>query len=136
MAAVDPRARDAFDRADELRTLGQDPVVQARRAPILLSEMLTSRLVELVVHGDDLVRSLPPGGPSPLAPDALTLVGEVLLEILLDRGGWDLEVVDERAWLRLACGRVPYSVDAVSAALRPTSLADSVPDLATRLPLL
>jgi hypothetical protein len=136
LAEVDRRARDALDHADELRALGDDPVVQGRRAPILLSEMLTSRLVEIVLHGDDLARSVPPVGPGPVDPTALALVCEVLLEILLDRGGWDLEVVDERAWLQLACGRVPFSVNAAAAALRPRSLADSLPDLGSRLPLL
>lgn len=53
---VDRRARAALDRARELGP--QDVVVQARRGPVLLSTMIASRLTELVVHADDLQRSL------------------------------------------------------------------------------
>jgi uncharacterized protein (TIGR03083 family) len=136
LGEVEAMAQAALDRLDELRRLGDDPVVQARRAPILLSEMVTSRLIELVVHGDDLARSVRLPGPGPLDPQAVTLVGEALLEVLLVRGGWDLEVVDELAWIRLACGRVPLTGASLAAALQPRSTADSLPDLGSRLPLL
>lgn len=53
---VDRTARAALDRARELGPT--DRVVQARRAPVLLSTMLASRIAELVVHADDLQRSL------------------------------------------------------------------------------
>ncbi|MCV2394979.1 maleylpyruvate isomerase N-terminal domain-containing protein [Actinotalea sp. M2MS4P-6] len=137
LRGIDRLSAETFDRLRELRAVGPDPVVQARRAPILLSEMVVSRLVELVVHGDDLVRSRGPWpGPGPLEPGAVQVVSDALLEVLLDRGGWDLEVVDPLAWLRVATGRVPVSVGTVTAALRARSTADSVPDLGSRLPLL
>jgi uncharacterized protein (TIGR03083 family) len=137
LAGLDRLAADAMDRLAELRRAGEDPVVWARRAPILLSEMVGSRLVELVVHGDDLARSVTAvPGPGPLDPAAVDTVAQALLEVLVDRGGWDLEVVDPLAWTRLATGRVPASVPAVAAALRTRSAADSVPDLGGRLPLL
>lgn len=136
LAGIDRLAAEAFDRLAELRGVGPDPVVQARRAPILLSEMVLSRLVELVVHGDDLVRSVGSWpGPGPLEPAAVTAVSAALLEVLLDRGGWDLEVVDDLAWVRLATGRAATH-GAVTTALRARSMADSVPDLGGRLPLL
>ncbi|MEV7973545.1 maleylpyruvate isomerase N-terminal domain-containing protein [Cellulomonas sp. NPDC089187] len=53
---VDQRARAALDRARELGPT--DRVVQARRAPVLLSTMVASRIAELVIHADDLQRSL------------------------------------------------------------------------------
>lgn len=53
---VDARAARAFERLTDLGT--DDRVVQARRGPVLLSTMILSRLTELVVHGDDLHRSL------------------------------------------------------------------------------
>lgn len=53
---VDARVAAAFARLDELGPT--DRVVQARRGPVLLSTMVTSRLTELVVHADDLQRSL------------------------------------------------------------------------------
>lgn len=136
LRAVDAMARAALDHLDELRAAGGDPVVQARRGPILLSEMVLSRLVELVVHGDDLARSTRLEGAGPIDPAALHLVAETLLEIVVDRGGWDLEVVDEIAWVRLACGRVPLGVDTLTAALQARYTSDSLPDLGGMLPLL
>lgn len=132
---LDAMATAALANLDRLRT-GDDPVIQARRAPILLSEMVTSRLVELVVHADDLARSVRLPGPGPLDPEATRLVSQTLLEVLLDRGGWDLEVADELAWVRLACGRVELTGTTLRAALTPRSTADSLPDLGARLPLL
>jgi len=53
---VDALVQRALRRADELGP--DDRVVQARRGPVLLSTMLASRITELVVHADDLQRSL------------------------------------------------------------------------------
>jgi hypothetical protein len=139
LGAVDRRAAAAFAVLDAHR--GDDLVVQARRGPVLLSTMTTSRVVELVVHADDLVRSVhrvagAGPGDDPVEPGALRFVAGALLEIVLARGGWDVSVVDARAWLRLATGRTPYDVDALAAALAPGSAADAVPDLGRMLPLL
>lgn len=136
LPAVDRMVDEALAQLTVLRDLGPDPVVQARRGPILLSEMVLSRLIELVVHADDLARSTRRSGPGPVLPDALALVAETLLEIAVDRGGWHLEIIDPLAWVRLACGRVPFTVDALAAALRPTYASDSLPDLGAVLPLL
>lgn len=142
LAAVDRMVEGAFAQLGVLRDLDVDPVVQARRAPILLSEMLLSRLIELVVHADDLLRStrgapvLTGGAPGPLVPAAVTLVSDTLLEIAIDRGGWQVEVVDELVWIRLACGRVPYTMENLAAALRPAHTAGGLPDLGDALPLL
>ncbi|WP_372593194.1 maleylpyruvate isomerase N-terminal domain-containing protein [Actinotalea sp.] len=138
LRAVDEMAAAAFAQVAALRSGsgGGDMVVQARRGPILLSEMILSRLIELVVHGDDLLRSLPRTTRSPLDPESVDLVAATLLEVLTDRGGWDLEVVDPIAWIRLAAGRVPFGMDTVSAALATRWTSDSLPDLGSRLPLL
>lgn len=136
LTAVDRMAEAAFAQLLVLRDLAPDPVVQARRGPILLSEMLVSRLVELVVHGDDLQRSIPRAGGSPLADDAVRLVADALLEVAVDRGGWTLEVVDPLVWIRLAAGREPYDVDVLASAVRAVHTSDSVPDLGRELPLL
>jgi hypothetical protein len=53
---VDALVGTAFARLDELGPA--DRVVQARRGPVLLSTMVVSRTAELVVHADDLQRSL------------------------------------------------------------------------------
>ena len=136
--ALDGRAARAFEQLLTLRDLDADPVVRARRGPIRLSEMIVSRLVELVVHGDDLVRSLPRPATTwsgPLLPEAVHLVSEALLEVLHDRGGESVEVLEELPWIRLACGRTPYDVGTVATALRPTYTSDGLPDLGARLPL-
>ena len=136
LLAVDAMAAAAFAHLDELRSGAGDVVVQARRGPILLSEMMLSRLIELVTHGDDLLRSTARSGDGPLDPESVDLVAATLLEVLTDRGGWDLEVVDPMAWIRLACGRVPFAMDTLGAGLRTRFASDSLPDLGSRLPLL
>ncbi|HEY5515629.1 MAG TPA: maleylpyruvate isomerase N-terminal domain-containing protein [Pengzhenrongella sp.] len=134
LGAVDRMAATAFARLAELGP--DDVVVQARRGPITLSDMVTSRLIELVVHGDDLARSVPRPGARPVEPDALQLVAQTLLAIVVARGGWSLELVDPLLWVRLATGRVPYDVDRLAEALSAPFTSDSVPDLGRMLPLL
>ncbi|OJV60081.1 MAG: hypothetical protein BGO38_00575 [Cellulomonas sp. 73-145] len=136
---ADARATAALHEAESLGP--DDVVVQGRRAPVLLSTMLVSRILELVVHADDLLRSVrrvrgADAAPDPVDPVALHLVAEELLDIVVARGGWDLEVADARLWLRLAAGRVPYDVDALARALHPRFASDAVPDLGRMLPLL
>jgi uncharacterized protein (TIGR03083 family) len=56
LGRVDALVAGAFE---QLAVLGPvDRVVQARRGPVLLSSMIASRVTELVVHADDLQRSL------------------------------------------------------------------------------
>ena len=138
LPAVDRMAEQAFAQLGVLRDLGRDPVVQARRGPVRLSTLVVTRLVELVVHGDDLVRSTRTAGTAagPLEPGAVGVVAEALLGVLVDRGGPALEVVDPLAWVRLACGRVPADAVAVRSALRPQHPADGLPEVAAWLPLL
>ena len=139
LGSVDRMVEAAFTRLEDLRRAfpdDPDPVVQARRGPIRLSDMVTSRLLELTVHADDLARSTARFGPSPVLPDAARVVADALLEIVVDRGGWDLEIVDELAWIRVACGRVEYSSPAVTVALQARQTSEGVPDLERMLPLL
>ncbi len=133
VAEVDARARAAFARLDELGP--EDLVVQARRGPVLLSTMTVSRVLELVVHADDLARSVP-RGPDPVDPGALALVADALLDIVVARGGWSLEIADARLWVRLAAGRQAYDVDLLAVALQPRYTSDGVPDLGRMLPIL
>jgi uncharacterized protein (TIGR03083 family) len=133
LGAVDQRAQAAFDRLDELGD--EDRVVQARRGPVMLSTMTVSRVLELVVHADDLARSVPRGA-DPVEPGALRLVADALLRIVVARGGWDLEVSDARRWVRLAAGRQRYDVDELALALQARYTSDAVPDLGRMLPLL
>jgi uncharacterized protein (TIGR03083 family) len=135
LAALDRHAEDAFAQLHELRSQAADPVVRTRVADIRLSDLLLSRLLELVVHGDDLDRSLPAVPGDIVNDEALAVVSDALLEVVTERGGWELEVVEPRAWVRLACGRTPLDADAVGAALRPRYTSDATPDLTGVLPL-
>ncbi|EYR63619.1 hypothetical protein N866_19330 [Actinotalea ferrariae CF5-4] len=135
LAALDRHAEDAFAQLHDLRALAPDPVVRTRVAEIRLSDLVLSRLLELVVHGDDLDRSLPEQPGDVVLDEALEVVSDALLAIVTGRGGWDLEVVEPRAWVRLACGRTPRDADTIGAALRPRYTSDSTPDLSGMLPL-
>lgn len=135
LPALDRIADAAFAQLHDLRAAGPDPVVLGRVAPLLLSDMVLTRLLELVVHGDDLDRSLPHVPGDVVLDDALAVVAEALLRVLLEGGGWSLEVVDARTWVRLACGRLPADPATVGAALRPVHTSESLPELGDHLPL-
>ncbi|QJW35780.1 maleylpyruvate isomerase N-terminal domain-containing protein [Cellulosimicrobium protaetiae] len=130
---VEAFAAAGFARLDEL---ADERVVQARRGPITLLDMVRSRVLELVVHADDLARSFPGVRSDPVDRAALDAVAAELLRVVVTRGGWSLEVREPRLWLRLACGRVPYDVDELARALEPVHTSDAVPDLGRMLPLL
>lgn len=140
LAEVDERAQRAFAVLEDLGPDGYR-VVQARRGPISLRDMAMSRLVELVVHAEDLVASLrgvadSTGSSNPIDRTAQRLVAEELLDIVVRRGGWSLEITDPGLWIRLATGRTPYDVDDLARALAPEYTAGGVPDLGRVLPVL
>ena len=140
LESVDALARQALARLDEL-SLDGVVVVQARRGAITLRDMAMSRLIELVVHAEDLVASLKgvvdsAGPANPIDRAAERMVAEELLDIVVTRGGWDLEVVDPGLWIRLATGRARYNVDDLARALTTDYTADAVPDLGRMLPIL
>lgn len=130
---VEAFAAAGFARLDEL---ADESVVQARRGPITLLDMVRSRVLELVVHADDLARTFPGVPADPVDRAALDAVAAELLRVVVTRGGWALEVHDARLWLRVACGRVPYDVDELARALEPVHTSEAVPDLGRMLPLL
>lgn len=139
LPAVDRMVEEALSQLVVLRNLGPDPVVTSRRGPVRLSTLVLTRLLELVVHGDDLARSVPGGAPAtlgPLEPGALQVVAEALQDALCEIGGPDLDVADPLAWMRLACGRIHPTADAVATALHTRHLGDGLPEIADLLPLL
>ncbi len=97
---IDHRTRDegSGDRARVLSTVtqrgeraaeslrapstGGDPVVAARRGPIRWSDFIVTRVMELVIHGDDLARSVPQKGGPIIQRSALQLTVRVLTEML------------------------------------------------------
>ncbi|WP_123307140.1 maleylpyruvate isomerase N-terminal domain-containing protein [Cellulomonas sp. PhB143] len=134
LGAADGAAARGFAALDRLAAA--DDVVQARRGPLTLRDMVASRVVELVVHADDLDRSLPGVSGSPRDRGALDLAAAELLAIVVARGGWHVEIEDPLTWVRLAAGRAAYDVDVLARALRPEFTAGGVPDLGRVLPVL
>jgi uncharacterized protein (TIGR03083 family) len=93
-------ATEAFAALDRLDA----EVFQARRGPITREDFLMTRLLELVVHGDDLQRALG-RADAPLLPGAVVAVSCALTVAYQERsgvappwGGLD--------WIRRAAGRV------------------------------
>ncbi len=133
--ALDELADQAFAQVGRLLPRnGSDVVVTGHRGPILLSDMLVSRLAELVIHAEDLAPLLPL--PVPVEPTARVLVAEALVDVLRRRTGADVEVGDARAFVLLASGRITWAQGIRAGALRPHSLSDGLPDLSEALPLL
>lgn len=131
---LDRMADRAFARVDELTDGRGDVVVVARRGTIGLLDFLTSRLIELVVHGYDLAPTLPL--PIPVDPTARTLVAEALIEVARERTGTAIEVGDQTSWIAAATGRLDWRAAVAQGAVRPSALSDGTPDLAPSLPLL
>jgi uncharacterized protein (TIGR03083 family) len=110
--------------------------VRGGRGPLTPADYLLTRVVELVVHADDLSRSLPDRDPVELDRGALRLAAQALADVLAERApGRSLELrippyaavqaiegprhtrgtppgvveTDPVTWLRLAAGRLDWS---------------------------
>lgn len=103
LAGVDSMVEGAFDALAGLG--GPQDVVLARRGPIRLGDFVLSRLIELVVHGDDLARALPAKPPPPLLDDAVRAVALALVEVHHGRTGRRPSTADPLLWIRRAAGR-------------------------------
>jgi uncharacterized protein (TIGR03083 family) len=135
-------------------------VIRAARGPITALDWADTRLVELVVHCDDLSRSVPRHDPVPLQRTALAGATRTLAEILAARApGRSVEVrippfvavqavsgprhtrgtppnvveTDPLTWLRLATGREAFAAAVESGAVRASG---SRTDLTPYLPVL
>ncbi len=131
LAAFEDGWSSAAAHLDELGD--HDQAVAARRGPILLTDFLATRVLECVVHGDDLARSVPEREPPDLAVDATRVAVRLLLDVLAERApgrsvemrvpplaavqcvpgpvhtrGTPANVVetDPRTWLQVAAGRL------------------------------
>jgi uncharacterized protein (TIGR03083 family) len=80
-------------------------VFQARRGPIARDDYLLTRVLELVVHGDDLQRALG-RTDAPLLPAAVTAVSDALAAAYVQRAGTPASGAGLE-WIRRAAGRVP-----------------------------
>jgi uncharacterized protein (TIGR03083 family) len=84
-----------------------DAVVMGRRGPLTRDDYLRTRLIELVLHGDDLQRALPGEPPSPVLPEALAVVSDALATAYEEKAGAPPILSDPTSWIRLAGGRTP-----------------------------
>jgi uncharacterized protein (TIGR03083 family) len=84
-------------------------IVLGRRGPITHDDFLLTRLLELVVHGEDLRRAIG-AQTTPVLPEAEALICEVLERAYTRRGGQQAIPGEPKEWIRLATGRDP-SVD-------------------------
>jgi uncharacterized protein (TIGR03083 family) len=145
----------------EAKLRGPQPrLVDTPRGVTTVADFLKTRLIELVVHADDLSRSLPEREPVPLQRPALATATRVLAEILAAQApGRTVEVrvppfvavqaiegprhtrgtppnvveTDPVTWLRLATGRIEFG-DALTEGTATAS--GSRADLTRYLPVL
>ena len=94
-------AAEAFAAIDAI----PGEVFQARRGPIARDDYLLTRLLELVVHGDDLQRALG-RTDAPLLPAAVAAVSDALAAAYVERTGAPASGAGLE-WIRRAAGRVP-----------------------------
>lgn len=142
---------------------GLPEVIASRRGPAARSDLLATRIIELVVHADDLSRSLPEREPVPLVRSALAQACRALVQLLAGRHpGRSVEVrvppyaavqcgvgdpgpthtrgtppnvveTDPLTWVRLAAGRTSWAEAVRAGAVHASGLRA---DLSSVLPLL
>lgn len=148
------------DALAHLESLGDVDKVLARRGAARLADLVVTRIIEVVVHADDLARAVSLPVPVGLPPAATALVARALLDVLAQRDpGRALEVrvppvaavqcmagprhtrgtppgvveTDPLTWTRLAAGRIGWSEALESGAL---TASGERADLSSALPLL
>lgn len=166
--AADRSAGELIDQLGAARAAVRDAlprcragdVIDAARGPITVGDWAATRLVDVVVHADDLARSAPDRAPVPIAPEALRRVARLCAQMLSERApgravelrvppavaiqiveglthtrGTPPNVVetDPLTWLRLATGRVGFTQAVVDGTVRASG---SRADLSALLPLL
>lgn len=153
----------AIEVAEQALAGPHPPVVAGARGPLRTADWIETRIVELVVHADDLNRTFPDRDPVPLVRSALGRTMRFLTQLLADsHPGRSVEVrippyaavqcgvgdpgpthtrgtppnvveTDALTFLRLATGRTPWT-DALAAGKVHASGLRA--DLSTVLPLL
>jgi len=82
-------------------------VVLGRRGPLSYADYLQTRLLELVVHGDDFARVVPEASTSPVLAEAAESVAGTLADAYEAVAGRRPDVSEPMAWIRAAAGRIP-----------------------------
>lgn len=144
----------------QLDQLGlRDQIVQARRGLIRLGDFLQTRVIEIVVHADDLARSVPGSDALVLPRDTQRMAARALLNILVERApGRTVEVrvppfaavqcvegprhtrgtppnvveMAPQTWIRLAAGRSTWAEEKAGGHVLASG---ERADLSTYLPL-
>lgn len=86
---------------------GLPDVVLGRRGPLRRDDFVLTRILELVVHGEDLRRAVPVDAGSPLVPACATVVADALRSAYELRAGEPPGASEPVEWIRLATGRTP-----------------------------
>jgi hypothetical protein len=102
LGGIDNCARLGFRTLDSLRV----DVVRGPRGAILLDDFVITRLIELVVHGDDLARSVPSISAPPLIDKAVQAVSTAFVDAYVEVTGLSPAIDDHLDWIRRASGRV------------------------------
>ena len=103
LRGVDAMVADAWRARRQISA----SVVLGRRGPLTRDDYLLTRLLELVVHGDDFHRALPEIQASPVVPDAAVAVAGALSAAYEERSGRPpTRTTPPLPWIRLAAGRV------------------------------
>jgi len=103
LGGLDRIAADAFAAIEGVGW----PVVLGRRGPLSYPDYLQTRLLELVVHGDDLARAVPESGSTPVLDEAVASVAASLATAYEEVAGRRPGIgPDALGWVRLAAGRV------------------------------
>ncbi len=154
------RLRAVPDVRPLLADLAPTDAIMGGRGPTSVHDWVITRLLDLVVHCDDLSRSLPDADPVPLQRAALAAVVRTLAQILAAQApGRSVEVrvppfvavqavegprhtrgtppnvveTDPLTWLRLATGRLAFTEAVATGSARASGLRA---DLTPYLPLL
>lgn len=103
LAGIDNCARLGFRALDALRA----DVIRGPLGAITRDDFILTRVIELVVHGDDLGRSAPGVPPPPLQEASIAAVSSALAQAYVEVTGREPEIGDQLEWIRAATGRVP-----------------------------
>jgi len=103
LGSVDRLAVEGFAALSALDA----PIVRGPRGPIRRDDFVVTRIIELVVHADDLVRSVDASPDAALDGSAVATVAEALTSAYLEKTGRSAKGATTMEWIRAAAGRVP-----------------------------
>lgn len=109
LAGIDNCARLGFRALDALRS----DVVRGPRGAITRDDFILTRLIELVVHGDDLARSVPQVPAPPSLEGPVAAVSAALAQAYVQVTGHEPEIGEHLDWIRIATGRVASKDEAL-----------------------